>query len=174
MTVETHDHQAEVATATRGRESFLKGMWQALRRFMRTRPFWGAIILALGGWFVMKPMVGASLQMVVHMGMRGASPYLLGGGMILAAVFGMFVPAQRHFPAIMAMACSVLSLPFANLGGWVIGMVLGIVGSGLVFAWTPYSPKQLAKFEAKAKRKAGRKAGRRAARAAMRDQPVAG
>jgi len=130
------------------------GLWLAINRWRRSRPFWGCLILAFGGWSVMKPMVGASFQMVVHMGMRGASPYILGGGMILAAVVALFMPAQRHFPAIMALVFAVLSLPFANLGGWIIGMVLGIVGAGLVFAWTPYSDKQLARFAEKDERRA--------------------
>ena len=38
---------------------------------------------------------------------------------------------------------AVAALPLANLGGLVIGTVAGIVGSGMVFAWTPYTDKQL-------------------------------
>ncbi|MGK2874165.1 MAG: DUF6114 domain-containing protein, partial [Nocardioides sp.] len=135
----------------------------AFRSFRRTRPFWGAIILAFGGYLVMQPMLGASFTMVVNMGMRGATPYLLGGIMILAAAVAVVAPSQRHFPAVIAMACAVLSLPFANLGGWILGMALGIIGSGLVFAWAPYSDKQLAKFESRAADKAAR---RQAARSA--------
>lgn len=142
------------------------GAWGAFRAFRRTRPFWGAIILAVGGYLVMKPMLGASFTMVVHMGMRGATPYLLGGIMILAAVTAVVAPAQRHFPAIIAMACSVLSLPFANLGGWILGMTFGIIGSGLVFAWTPYSDKQLARFEERAANRAARRQAARQAAAA--------
>jgi len=133
-------------------------MWHAFTRFRRTRPFWGSIILALGGYFVMLPILGGSFELLMHFGTRGITVYILGGGMIAAALVSMFAPAQRHFPALMAAVFSVASLPLANLGGWIIGMALGIIGSGLVFAWTPYSDKQLAKFAERDERRAQRKA----------------
>ena len=164
--------EAPASTAHPSAGSRLRRLLRTTERWRRTRPFWGALILGAGGYYVLNPMIGASMQMVVHMGMRGAAVYLLSGGMVLAAVIALVTPAQRHFPAVMAMACSVLSLPFANLGGWIIGMVLGIVGSGMVFAWTPYTDKQLARIAEKAARKVGRRSARRALRAG--GQPVAG
>lgn len=168
--MDTHVSETPKASAVQTSRFSVCDMLHAINVWRSKRPLVGSIILALGGWFVMKPMVGASFQMVVHMGMRGASPYLLGGGMMVAALMGVVAPSQRHFPAIMAMACSVLSLPFANLGGWLIGMVLGIIGSGMVFAWAPYTDKQLARFAAKEKRRQERKALKRASKS----QPVAG
>lgn len=129
-------------------------------RLRHTRPFWGSLVLALGGYFVMAPVMGSSMSLLLHLGASGAAPYLLGGGMLAAAGVSMVVPAQRHFPALMALACSMASLPLANLGGWLIGMVLGIVGSGLVFAWTPYTEAQLARFDARDQRRAEARAAR--------------
>lgn len=149
------DDDTTVAQPHRG----LRGrLWHGFARFRRTRPFWGCVILATGGYFVMQPLLGASMSLIMHMGMGGAAPYLLGGGMVAAATVSFVAPAQRHFPAIMAAAFSVASLPLANLGGWLIGMILGIVGSGLVFAWTPYSEAQLEKFAARDRLRAERKA----------------
>jgi hypothetical protein len=138
----------------------------AFRRYRRTRPFWGAIILALGGYFVLKPVMGTNLQLLVHLGTGGAQVYVLGIGMVTCAAVCFFTPRQRYFPAIMGTVFSVASLPLANLGGWIIGMVLGIVGSGLCFAWTPYSQKQLARAAAKQERRAARKAAHLASRQA--------
>lgn len=134
--------------------------WQAFNRFRGSRPFWGCLILFAGGWFVLRPVVG-SFQMMTGLGVGGAQVYILGGGMMAAAIVAFAVPAQRHFPAIMAMIFSVASLPLANLGGWLLGMLLGIVGSGLVFAWTPYTDKQLEKYAERARMRAERKAGKR-------------
>lgn len=130
-------------------------------RFRRTRPFWGAIVLSAGAYFIAKPLLGASFQFYTTVGARSIVPLLLAGGMIAAAAVAVVLPAQRHFPAIIAMMLAIASLPLANLGGFLIGMVLGIVGAGLVFAWTPYSEKQLAKFAAKAERRAARRAAKR-------------
>lgn len=145
-----------------GRRGSLVGRaWSAFTRFRRTRPFWGCIVLALGGWFVLKPAIG-SFQVMTSLGMsNGAAVYLLGSAMMIAAGVSFVVPAQRHFPALMAAVCSVASLPLANLGGWLIGMVLGIVGSGLVFAWTPYTDAQLGKLAERAEKKAEKRAARK-------------
>lgn len=140
--------------------------WHGFARFRRTRPFWGSIVLALGGYFVMSPVMGSSMSLLLHLGAAGAAPWLLGGGMLAAAGVALVVPAQRHFPALMAAACAVASLPLANLGGWLIGMVLGIVGSGMVFAWAPYTEAQLAKFEARDQRRADARATRSTRKAA--------
>jgi hypothetical protein len=133
----------------------------ALYRFLKTRPTIGCVLLALGGYFVLKPVIGSTFQFLSYLGVGGAQVYILGGGMVAAAFVAFFVPAQRHFPALMAMAFSITSLPLANLGGWLIGMVLGIVGSGLIFAWTPYSEKQLWRMEEKQAEKRARKTARK-------------
>jgi hypothetical protein len=135
-----------------------------LYRFLKTRPSLGCALLIAGGYFVLKPVVGSTFQFLSYLGVGGAQVYILGGGMVAAALVAFFVPAQRHFPALMAMAFSITSLPLANLGGWLIGMVLGIAGSGLIFAWTPYSEKQLWRIEEKAAEKLARKQAKLAAR----------
>lgn len=131
-------------------------LWRAFTRIRRTRPFWGCLVLALGGWFVLSPVL-SGFSATLDLGVGGVSGYILGGGMIAAAAVAMVAPAQRHFPAIMAIMMAVASLPLANLGGWLIGMVLGIIGGGMVFAWTPYSEAQLTK---RAERHAARQARR--------------
>lgn len=142
---------------TQTSRSRLAAVRHALYRYLKTRPTAGCLLLAAGGWFVLRPVVASTFQFLAYLGVGGAQIYILGGGMIAAALVAFFAPAQRHFPALMAMAFSIASLPLANLGGWLIGMVLGIVGSGLIFAWTPYSDAQLARIEEKQERKQRRK-----------------
>lgn len=146
-------------------------MWDRFNYWRRTRPFWGVLALLVGGWFVVSPVI-ASLEFVAGMGVTGITTWILGGGMIAAALVSLFLPAQRHFPAIMAMILSVASLPLANLGGWLVGMICGIIGSGMIFGWTPYSDKDLARLAAKEERKLLKKA-ERDARKAQADQAEA-
>lgn len=145
-----------------------RGPWQRFTRWRRTRPFWGAIVLSLGAWFIMVPVVGGDLAILIEMGIGGIASWLIGLSMVAAAVTALVKPGQRHFPAIVASLMSVASLPLANLGGWLIGMILGIVGSGMVFAWEPYSDRQLARFAAREERRAARRAARRSGRAGAR------
>jgi len=153
----TTEHAADTPPARRG----LRGRFA---RFRRTRPFWGGLVLLAGAYFIAFPVLGNGFAFFIDMGVRAMTPMMIGIVMAAAALVAVVRPAQRHFPAIVAMMLSVASLPLANLGGWIIGMVLGIVGSGLVFAWTPYSDKQLARLADRAQGKAARRDARRRAR----------
>jgi hypothetical protein len=160
----TEDIQPATTSAPARRAGIVSTLWQAFKRFRTTRPLVGCLILAWGGYLVMQPILGGSFEFMMHMGAKGMVVYLLGGGMMTAALVALVVPSQRHFPALMALGFSVASLPLANLGGWIIGMVLGIIGSGLIFAWTPYNDKQLAKFAERARVKNARAAAKATAK----------
>lgn len=150
---------AEPAAATR--RSLPHRIRLSFRRFRRSRPFWGSVILLFGAYFIGNPIVGGGFGFAVDLGAKALTPLLIAFGMGAAALVALFQPAQRHFPAIVAAGLSVAALPLANLGGWIIGTAAGIVGSSLIFGWAPYSEKQLSKLAARAERKAQRAAGRR-------------
>lgn len=139
-------------------------LWRGFRRYRKTRPFWGALILALGAYFILKPVASTNFSLLVHLGAGGAQVYIIGIGMLACAIVCMVQPKQRFFPAIMGMVLSVASLPLANLGGWILGMVFGIVGSGLCFAWTPFTDLQVARSRARRAQKLARKQMRSASR----------
>ncbi|WP_435201244.1 DUF6114 domain-containing protein [Janibacter sp. GS2] len=107
-----------------------------LRAFRRTRPFWGCLILTLAAYFIISPVL-TSVSATVSMGTAAVSGWVVGAIMLAAAGVSLVAPGQRHFAAIVAMIVSVASLVLTNLGGYIIGMALGIVGSGMIFAWTP-------------------------------------
>jgi hypothetical protein len=76
----------------------------------------------------------------VHFGLEGFLSYLLPAVLLLAGLFVWLTPKQRAFYAIVGTLTSVYSFIGLNLGGFLIGMVLGIVGGALSFAWTPVKP----------------------------------
>ncbi|KGN34231.1 hypothetical protein N802_12725 [Knoellia sinensis KCTC 19936] len=114
----------------------------------------------------MRPVVGAT-SMLLSLGVGGVSAYVLGLGMIAAALTALFLPAQRHFPAIMAVLMSLASLPLANLGGWVVGMLCGVVGASMIFAWTPYSEAEVEKHNAREARRTSRQRAARSAKGSV-------
>lgn len=132
-----HEDQSTSATFSepdaRGRAALLR---RKFRTFRRTRPFWGCLVLSLGAYFIISPVL-TTFSAAVSMGPAAVSGWVIGGIMLTAAVVSLVAPSQRHFAALTAMIVSVASLVLTNLGGYVIGMALGIVGSGMVFAWTP-------------------------------------
>lgn len=135
---------------TRERAAVLR---RQFRTFRRTRPFWGCLIISMGAYFIISPVL-TTFSATVSMGTAAVSGWVIGGIMLTAAAVSLVSPGQRHFAALTAMIVSVASLVLTNLGGYIIGMALGIVGSGMVFAWTPDTVRSL--WAERRRRRSGR------------------
>ncbi|GAA2643864.1 DUF6114 domain-containing protein [Streptomyces lunalinharesii] len=108
----------------------------AFRRWRRTRPFWAGALLLLGG--VELALVPLSpLTVLVSLGLGGLAALGIGLALVVAGVFLWCTPAAHHYVSINALILSVLSFAATNLGGFLVGMGLGIAGSALGFGWTP-------------------------------------
>ncbi|MEU6347754.1 DUF6114 domain-containing protein [Streptomyces sp. NPDC047072] len=105
-------------------------------RWVYERPFWGGLWLTLGGAWILLTMK-ASIKVVMHVGMQGVAGYLLPTLMILAGLLILFSPAQRLFYSIVGVLCSMGTWLTSNLGGFMVGLLLGVVGSILTFGWLP-------------------------------------
>jgi hypothetical protein len=108
----------------------------AFRRWRADRPFWGGLLLALGGAEILLTMK-ASMKVVLHVGMQGLAGYLLPALMVLLGLLTLFNPAQRLFYSITGVLVSLGTWPTSNLGGFFVGLLLGVVGSSLAFGWLP-------------------------------------
>ncbi|MFI8504403.1 DUF6114 domain-containing protein [Streptomyces sp. NPDC085524] len=109
---------------------------QRLRTWRRTRPFWGGLLVLLGGAeLLLVPL--SPLTMLVSLGLGGIAAIGIGVALILAALFLWFLPGARAYVSLHALLLSVLSFVATNLGGFLVGMLLGIAGSALAFGWTP-------------------------------------
>ncbi|WSQ12522.1 DUF6114 domain-containing protein [Streptomyces sp. NBC_01231] len=108
----------------------------AFRRWRARRPFWGGLLLALGGAEVLLTEK-ASLKVIMHIGMQGLAGYLLPALMVLLGLLILFNPTQRLFYSITGILLSLGTWLTSNLGGFFIGLLLGAVGSCLAFGWLP-------------------------------------
>uniref|UniRef100_A0AAU2JK58 DUF6114 domain-containing protein n=1 Tax=Streptomyces sp. NBC_00049 TaxID=2903617 RepID=A0AAU2JK58_9ACTN len=107
-----------------------------LRAWRRTRPFWGGLLVVLGGAeLLLVPL--SPLTVLVSLGLGGIAAIGIGVALILAGLFLWCLPQARAYVSLHALLLSVLSFVATNLGGFLIGMVLGIAGSALAFGWTP-------------------------------------
>jgi hypothetical protein len=79
----------------------------------------------------------APLPVVVHVGMDGLAGYLVPVLLVVCGVLLLFNPQQRLFYSLVATVLALGSWITSNLGGFVIGLLLAIVGSALAFAWSP-------------------------------------
>ncbi|WP_329349071.1 DUF6114 domain-containing protein [Streptomyces sp. NBC_01261] len=113
-----------------------QGRGPAFRRWRARRPFWGGLLLALGGAEILLTEK-VSLKVAMHIGMQGMTGYLLPVMMLLCGLLILFSPGQRLFYSIVGILCSLGSWLTSNLGGFFVGLLLGIVGSCMTFGWLP-------------------------------------
>ncbi|WP_107050080.1 DUF6114 domain-containing protein [Streptomyces bicolor] len=113
-----------------------QGFRPAFRRWRADRPFWGGALLALGGAWILLTMK-ASLKVVLQVGMQGLAGYLLPALMVVLGLLVLFNPAQRLFYSITGVLVSLGTWLTSNLGGFFVGLLLGVVGSCLAFGWLP-------------------------------------
>jgi hypothetical protein len=75
----------------------------------------------------------------ISIGQEGFPAYLIAFTLIISGPLAWFTPAQRHFYGLIAVFVAIYSLLGVNLGGFIVGMLLGVIGGGLIFAWNPES-----------------------------------
>lgn len=106
-------------------------------RWRQARPFWaGALVLMSGLELLSIPFATSSLPLVISSGTAGAT-YLLGLVLVLLGALLWLQPAQRVFLGVVATLLAVASFVYSNLGGFGVGMILGLVGGGMGAAWIP-------------------------------------
>lgn len=132
------------ANASHTRSGGTAQAWQTFRRWQRSRPFWGGLFIALAGVAMF-----ASTRMTInglsfHSGATGLLSLLIPVILVTCALLLWLSPAQRLFYSVVAAVTTVYSLIGLNLGGFFVGLLLGIVGSALAFAWTPIRPPSAA------------------------------
>ncbi|MCF3123872.1 hypothetical protein IPZ68_29805 [Streptomyces arenae] len=109
---------------------------RAVRRWRRTRPFWGGLLLVLGGAeLLLVPL--SPLTVLVSLGLGGLAALGIGIALVVAGLFLWLLPHTHHYVSVNALILSVLSFAATNLGGFLVGMLLGIAGSAMGFGWTP-------------------------------------
>lgn len=114
----------------------LRGPLAWFRRFRYTRPFWGGLlILAAGLEIAFWPL--SPVDDLIHAGKGVWAGLAVAAVLLLMGAIIMLLPSQRHAASVIAAIAAVASFPLSNLGGWVVGMLLGILGSALAFAWVP-------------------------------------
>ncbi|MCB5165133.1 DUF6114 domain-containing protein [Streptomyces bambusae] len=118
------------------RRSVLARAGGGWRRWRRSRPFWGGLFTVLAGLEIaVLPL--APLKVMLHQGIAGIPSVLLALIMIVMGLAGWFAPHHRSLAGIVTALLACAALVMSNLGGFLIGTVLGIVGGGLMFAWRP-------------------------------------
>lgn len=129
MTTANPQHVRPAGTAGR--------VWQGFRRWRRTRPFWGGLFTALAGLEMFGSTQMSLAGLTLKLGPTGFLGWLIPTILVTCGMLMWFSPAQRLFYSIVAAVTVVYSVLGLNLGGFFVGLLLGLVGSALGFAWAP-------------------------------------
>jgi len=114
---------------------------QWFRAFRRTRPFWGGLWLGLGGLWLLK-FSNMSIGLVLGSGWNQSAAYVVGGGMILFAVVAVFTPHYSGLVGFLGVLLALAAFISVNLGGFLIGSLLGILGGSMVWGWGEKKPRR--------------------------------
>ncbi|MFJ3810950.1 DUF6114 domain-containing protein [Streptomyces sp. NPDC090073] len=132
----------------------------AFRGWRARRPFWGGLLLALGGGEILLTEK-ASLKVVMHIGMQGLAGYLLPTLMVLLGLLVLVNPTQRLFYSVTGVLVSLGTWLTSNLGGFLLGLLLGVAGSCLTFGWLPDQEPRAGRRRRRERARAERRAARR-------------
>lgn len=111
------------------------------RDFRRSRPFWGALWLGLGGAAVIH-FSRSPLTMVVGGGWNSSAGYILGGAMVMFASVALFAPLYRGLCGLVGVLLGLAAFIAANLGGFLIGTLLAIIGGSMIWGWGEKRPRR--------------------------------
>ncbi|MER7636862.1 MULTISPECIES: DUF6114 domain-containing protein [unclassified Streptomyces] len=115
------------------------------RAWRGTRPFWAGLFVMLGG-LPIAYFPYAHLQ-IGHLTLAmattaGAGSLIIG---VLLVVLGFSLWFQKHvrtFAGVAAILLALVSIPVSNLGGFLIGFLLAMVGGALAVSWAPGAPPE--------------------------------
>ncbi len=115
--------------------------WRAFRRWQRSRPFWGGLVTIVSALLYYASVHLNLTSFSVSFGQQGYLVWLIPLMLLLCGLLGWLAPAQRIFYGVIAVATAVYGLIAVNFGGFLIGMLVGMVGGSLIAAWSPTRPQ---------------------------------
>lgn len=110
-----------------------------MRFWAAGRPWHGGLLVTAAG-LVIVLLPARGFTVVLLPGMAGMSGFVIGAVLASLGLFLLFSPHLHGPLGVAAMVLSLASFVTTNLGGFVVGMLAGIVGGALAFAWTPPDP----------------------------------
>lgn len=138
----TVDNQAMTTVASK------QSWWKRFKAWRKRRPFAGGLLLILSGIAIAAPAyitVRISDLLVMISTVSGVSTLLIGVALIMFGLGSWFRQETSTYLGVLGILVAIIAIPTSNLGGFLIGSLLGIIGGALAFAWQPQDRKKSAK-----------------------------
>lgn len=129
------------------------------RAWRHTRPFWAGLLTALGGapiaYFPYANLKLGHLTLAMAT-TAGAGSLIIGVLLVTLGLTMWYHQIVRVFAGVASILLALVSIPVSNLGGFVVGFLLALIGGCLALSWAPGTPagEQPAKHAAGVPRRA--------------------
>lgn len=114
------------------------------RAWRGNRPFWAGLFTMVGGlpiaYFPYANMHLGNMTLAMST-TAGAGSLIIGVLLVTLGLTMWFHGIVRVFAGIAAILLALISLPVANIGGFVIGFLLSMIGGALSLSWAPAGPQ---------------------------------
>ncbi|GAA2224596.1 DUF6114 domain-containing protein [Streptomyces amakusaensis] len=129
--------------ATGQNEHVLRVLRRRFRDWRGQRPFWAGVFTQLGGvpiaYFPYASMKLGNLTLSMST-TAGAGSLIIGVLLVTLGLTMWFHHIVRVFAGVASILLALISIPIANLGGFVVGFLLSLVGGALSISWAPGKP----------------------------------
>ncbi|GKQ39923.1 DUF6114 domain-containing protein [Streptomyces sp. A012304] len=113
------------------------------RDWRGTRPFWAGLFTLLGGvpiaYFPYATLKLGTMSIAMST-TAGAGSLIIGVLLITLGLTMWFQQATRVFAGIASILLALVSLVVANIGGFIVGFLLALIGGALALSWVPGKP----------------------------------
>lgn len=108
------------------------------RRWRRSRPFWGGLLTLLGGLEIATiPLTAYRIILVSRSVVLAA---FVGAVIAILGLLLWMTPSHNKLYGLLAVLLGVVSFVTSNVGGFLLGGLLAIIGGALGFAWIVVAP----------------------------------
>lgn len=131
---------AETSAAQGRDEHFLRVFRRSFRTWRGQRPFWAGLFTMLGGLpiaylpYADLRLGNITLAMATT---AGAGSLIIGVLLVTLGLTMWFQAPVRVFSGIAAIVLALISIPVANIGGFLIGFLCALLGGALAISWAP-------------------------------------
>ncbi|MFF2366196.1 DUF6114 domain-containing protein [Streptomyces sp. NPDC058122] len=126
-------------------EHYLQVFRRHFREWRGDRPFWAGLYIVFGGfpiaYFPYAHLHLGHLTLAMST-TAGAGSLIIG---VLLVVLGISLWFQKHvrtFAGVAAILLALVSIPVANLGGFLIGFLFALLGGAMAVSWVPGEPEE--------------------------------
>ncbi|MGW9116279.1 DUF6114 domain-containing protein [Streptomyces sp. NPDC055663] len=124
-------------------EHYLRVFGRRFRAWRGNRPFWAGLFTIVGGlpiaYFPYANMHLGNVTLAMST-TAGAGSLIIGILLVTLGLTMWFHHIVRVFAGVAAILLALISIPVANIGGFLVGFLFALLGGALSISWAPGEP----------------------------------